>query len=151
MDMYPHPFSCQPFHANKCRNNIYIATKIMIKVTNELQNCGFTCVKWVKRRWTPSVLSSGGALMSQECILRKTFTFPLHGRQVDKGSEQLECLWTWNCFTVESQQLSRVKAPGFTSFSAHLRHSKTSKSNPKISCQLFFYFNLTFFFGTFYF
>lgn len=72
---------------------------------------------------------SGGALMSQECSSRKTFTCSLHGGQVDEGSVQLEYLWT--CIAIpyiESQQLFKVKAPGFASLGAHLHHSQISQS-----------------------
>lgn len=37
-------------------------------------------------------LLSGGALMSQECSLRETFTFEQHGGRDDEGPGALELL-----------------------------------------------------------
>lgn len=125
--------------AIKCGNTIYIYTGITIKVTSELQKCGFNCLKPVKRlslKWsidTLEALSSGGALMSQECSSRETFTSTLHGGQADEGSVQLEYWWT--CIAIpyiEPEQLFKQSKDTW------LHLSRCTFTSP------YFYINLTF-------
>ena len=130
--MWSHLFNIKRLETEKCGNYIFIHTKVQIKVTNKLQSCSFHCLKQVRRlslKWSIDafrVLSSAGALISQECSFRKTFTSRLCGGRVDERSVQLEHLWTSTTIPyIESQLLFKLKAPGFTYLCAHIHHSES--------------------------